>query len=1159
MILQKTLRKSLNQDHKFTIGDIINFGTNDCQKYGGMSSSMVVLVSTPISAAIGFSCLYQLLGVSIVPSMSIFFLLMLISFMVVRKNVVYQKEYMKLSGTLLQMTNELFSCIRFIKANGMESFFTARMCKTREKELTWLRYICYTMMYRIANSWLSSSILYVLPFLFYVFMGNVLTVAKIFTVLAVLRTFQDSLAYLPIVFASFLDVIVSSERLKNYLISEEKNHILNSYDPNGEFDLRISNASFYWRSLKLTPSATRNDQAANRESQTSINSTELSILSMDEQHSQILDQASFALRNISLEIKKGELIAVIGRSGSGKSSLLLSFLNELNFIDHPHLQFAINPSISFVSQKPWLQNESLKENILFGKVYDDAAYRKAIYLSCLEDDLRLLNNGSDSVIGDKGLNLSGGQKVRVSIARAIYQNSDLILMDDPLSALDSGVGDFILRKSICEKLKGKTRIIVTQNIGYLDCFDKIIFMEKGQIKYFGPLEGLKRLDSFIELQTLLEEIREAKKSQENNEKKPDDDEELFRVISNEGLVPAEDVVVEEKSESLEQPNQSTESNSSLPSAKLNFHTEIKEKTKAGFSLFFSYLGIGRFSYFIIPILGIIAFVLIGVYRYAFYNEQGSTPVSQFDKIHFFKILWLMEAGLLVIGICRGIFVYLFGLSVSANLSTLLIYTLLHAPLNSFFNRNSVGKILNRISGDIDVVDRTLPMALTILLNMAANLLLNISLIIFFSSHFVSVFIALYIVMVVKLYKEFTQAYSEITHINASSKSPIINLFSDCVHGLIDIRANQKMDHVNAKVSIAVDFHVKTCFVASGFGPWFRLRLLLLSSLIVIPVFGYVLLFQEDFLDYVAILVSVLMMNMDTIAALMNSVSTVEKSFVAFDRCKYYLDLTPESGFMMLRGQLQKITKGYPMSQIKQQEDNLLNTNDSWPTEGRIVFKNVGARYNSNARWVLRSLNFDIRPGEKIGLIGRTGAGKSSLIMMLFRFFEETEGEIEIDGINIDKVDVKYLRRNLTYISQDSYFFEGTVRENLDPFSQSTDEAIIALLKEANIYDKIELAGGLDSNFRSGSINLSAGESQILCFIRAVINLRKIVIMDEATSSLDLKSEKVLETMQHKYFRDCTTIIITHRLSTLSKTDRVILLANGRIQSITTFDSLRNQR
>lgn len=1163
LILEKTLRISLNQDHKFSLGDVINFGTVDAKKFGGISWSLVYMISIPISSVIGITYLYYLMGISIVPAFAAVFVLMYINYRYVKKGIVYQKEYMKVRGQRLKKTDEVFNNIRFIKSSGLEMFFCNKLDETRKEELNWLKYMSYRMTYTIWNSWLSSSVLTVVLLFCYIWLGNTLTVAKIFTAMSILRTFQDSLAYLPNVIGTFFDFIVSSERLTEYLTAEEKKTAENSYKPGDAYDIVLKGANFYWKDPppKEVPKGT-DDSKIDASQKSDLNEPLITDDNEQSEAQKSQKRAIFELMNFNLEIGKGELVAIIGKSGAGKTSFILSLLSELSFHENENFVFSVNPSISLVLQKPWIRNDTMRENILFGLDFDEDRYQRVLRLSCLDEDLHHFAQGDQTIIGDKGVNVSGGQRARIAIARALYQDKNLIIMDDPLSALDVNVGDTIFRQTILQQLHGKTRLIAIHNISYLKYFDKILFLDKGTIRYFGGYNDLVKLQEFAELVRILQEtsLFQSKDQLEAEAKHHDilepDKQEVESVDDDPQLHETKITDETRITESQEDKLLKTKTEISKTTTQMNIDEELKEKGEVNLKLFFKYLRLGRAIFLLFPMLGASMYIVFSAYRYFFYNEQGDLPPEQFNRSYFMKVTIILEIGFVTFGTLRGFFCLMFGLDVSRKLNSLIIFRMMHASVIKFFNKNPVGKILNRLSDDIETIDRSIPISTSYFFNVTSNILLNMILLLMLSSPFLIVFLVIYFVIIFRMQRVFTKSYKEVTRLNSTSKSPVFHLFSDSVNGLVDIRTNQKQNFIVESMGKHVDFHFRTGVVLSAYGEWFRLRVTLYSMMFIIPSYVFLLLFKENFLDYSSILVSVLTSNMEMFIYFMQVLSTLEKNFVSFDRCDFYMNLEMEAGLKKVPHYFKEIRDGFPISKVKaEEEEQLKKTLNEWPKHGQIVFSHVNVSYSYDNHYVLKDLFFEIKQGEKIGVIGRTGAGKSSLVTSIIRFFDSIEGKIEIDHFDIYKLDVKQLRRSLTYISQDSYFFEGSLRENLDPFNVASDEKIIELLKESEIYDKVALAGGLEWQLSSGGGNLSVGEKQILCFIRAIINLRKVIILDEATSNLDLKSENLLEKMKDKYFANSTTITIAHRLNTVYQSDRILVLEQGRIKTFSNVKDL----
>lgn len=566
LVLKKTMKTSFTQNTKYNIGEIINLGTVDSQRFLGLTFYFLYLISGPFTIVFGLTYIWLLIGWPLVPALFCFLILMVVNILIIKKGLLFQKMFMKIRSQRVKLTSEIFSNIKFVKSYSLETFFIKKIMDIRSEELRWLSYIFYRLMYSIANSSLSPGLFLLVLFSVYVAAGYNLTAGKIFTTISIFNSFVGVLTYLPNLFSNFIDIMISSERLTKFLLSpdiesienkykdlkmtklkvegedtidysvKEKQKEINLFDApfylkelqkdneentnvvnDSEFDIQIKNYDFCWTKFWMKNEDENEKKDEKKESKKEINS-ENSSLSESSQAS----SKTFRLKNINLEIKQGEFVCIIGKSGSGKSSLFLSILGELfaiksnemkniiNKLDNESIleenmmmnedeenELNYNPHLSFLSQKPWIRNATLKENILFGSEYEEEKYLKCIKYSGLEDDLKILLEGDATIIGDKGINLSGGQKVRVALARAFYNPSEMFLFDDPLSALDVNVGNLVFHKGFKEFLKGRTRLIITHNLGYLKHFNRILFMDQGEIVYDGSYENIQTKPFYI--------------------------------------------------------------------------------------------------------------------------------------------------------------------------------------------------------------------------------------------------------------------------------------------------------------------------------------------------------------------------------------------------------------------------------------------------------------------------------------------------------------------------------------------------------------------------------------------------------------------------------------------------------------------------------------
>lgn len=1148
LTLDKAMKISFNQHPNYNIGEIINLGTVDSQKFSDITTYMLYMLNVPVSIGIGLYYLYKLMGFAMVIGLAVMLMLMAICTIVVRRGIIYQKKFMEVRSERINKTSEIFHNIKFIKTFCLEEFFGNKIIEVRREELKWLNNIFKRKVFMVTNAFLSPGLMITSMFVMYVWFGNTLTVAKIFTSISVFKTFQISFTFLPDLVANFINVIVSSERLAKFLMAKDINQPINRYDHNDDYDIIIRNGNFYYF----------NDKPGNIDNNNDINNSNVrndaNILIKDNNDKEdrgLLDQpllnqsmdinksvTSFKLRNINIEIKKGELVAIIGKSGSGKTSLMLSLLGELNYKKYDDFIFCCNPDIAYVSQKAWIRNNTLKENIIFGNEYNDTKYSEAIKCSGLEDDLKILEHGDKTIIGDKGTNLSGGQKTRVSIARAIYSNKEVVFMDDPLSALDINVGDFVFRNCINGYLKQKTRVVITHNIAYLKQFDKIIFMDKGEIVKFGTYNEIKELDHFKELIQILEETSLLKESKAE--------------VSNKNIQPIVAVEkIEDESNGSKFSDDVTNTNDNEV-AEHNMNEEMKELNNVNFKLVASFFGLTSKLKLSIVVVAVILTMMANSYLYVFYNEQGEKDPANFDKFYFFKMFITLQVLIIFFNFVRAFFIFLFSLDVSNKLNTIIIFRMLHASINKFFNRNPIGKVLNRLSGDIEKLDTILPQNFSFISNFGSCLVLNLFMVTFSSGYVILFFIIIYFVLVLMIQRYFAITNIKQTKLDSATKSPFYSLFSDVVNGIVDIRTYKKELFIYDNMKYVVNSHVRCNFVLSALRYWFSLIISMSSLIFIIPALAYVILFQDNFMLYIGILLTSIMEVLNYITVALTVLSNIENNFVAFDRCHSYMLLEPESGYRGLEQTEIELYRG----REKLDFDSKKYITANWPTLGNIVFKAFSAKYSETMDYVLSNISINIKGGEKIGIIGRTGAGKTSMVMSLVRFFEHVEGTIQIDGVDIYNMDLKMLRSNITYISQDSYFFEGTLRNNLDPHHTKSDSELHELIQEADIIDEVTFKGGLDWKIVENGSNMSYGEKQILCFIRAIVELKKIIIMDEATSNLDIKSESIIEKMKEKYFRDRTTLTIAHRLNTIHQSDKILILERGQVRVFSPVKELK---
>lgn len=1059
----------------------------------------------------------------------------------------FQEEYLRFKGERVRIMEEVLSNINFIKANVLEFFFLRKVQKIRKSELDWIKKLSLRTVYVIFNAWISPALMTFATFYFFVRWGGKFSVSILFTSLFVMRTYQGDLTFLPNVIGSMIDFMVSSKRITEFMLTEKLKTLKCKRNSCENYDLVVQKIGFS-HPKKKSKKENKSENGHKKKkslnvkkgklnddlSEKLIESDTINQISIKDETKNESADFCFELKNLNLKIKKGELVAVIGQSGCGKSSLFLGLTGELIPHEDEDSKFVCNESVSFVSQSPWILNETIKNNILMDKEYNKERFENVVKLSNLKRDFEEMKEGEETIIGSKGSDVSGGQKIRIALARSLYSKAEMYLFDDVLSAFDVQVSESIFNEVICSFLKNKTRIISTHNISLLEKFDRIIFMEKGAIIFDGNFEELKTFPKFETLRKI-ECSKQIVIENKHFENKKEEEKENFKVKNDFPI--------------------------SLKEGKTGFKTllyrnmneEVQEDQAMTAQSIQSYVGLGSKFFLGCSIAFEFCFFGLNWFTYLFYNEYTKTDESKFEFVYFFKMLAFIQICSTILPTLRGFSILMFGLSIANKLSTLMAFRLIHASIGRFFQFNSSGKVLNRFSSDLETVDKSIPVTLSQQINLTFFVLLQFILMSFYSSPFLIVFIAIFGICIFKMRNNFVKKLKQVAKLDLVSKSPFFNFFGDTIYGLSDIRTSKQEDFVKKQMQEIIDNHVKCGYLLTACYKWFRLRVSLFSLIFMIPCCVFILIGNEETTKSIPVILFVMIQNIEYFISLINISNETERVFVAYGRCYNYTNLYYEKNSSYIMKNSEKIKRGIKLETI---EAEAKKKEKPFPSEFGIEFVQVSAKYKRNSNYVLKDLSFKIEENEKIGIIGRTGAGKSSITKLMLNFVEYTTGKILISGINAFEIDVKRLRKNLSYVSQETNFFEGTLRENLDMFGIKSDEEILELLREAEMSEKVSEMGGLYAKIENNGDNLSVGEKQILCFTRTIINLKNIVILDEATSSMDLKSEEVLEKMKKKYLKNCTIICIAHRLNTLHDSDRIFQMESGKIKNWISKDDFK---
>uniref|UniRef100_A0A6Q2WWX4 ATP-binding cassette, sub-family C (CFTR/MRP), member 2 n=1 Tax=Esox lucius TaxID=8010 RepID=A0A6Q2WWX4_ESOLU len=837
----------------------------------------------------------------------------------------------------------------------------------------------------------------------------------------------------------------------------------------------------------------------------------------------------------------GRLVAVVGVVGSGKSSLISAMLGEM----HSTKGFVnVQGSVAFVPQQAWIQNATLRDNILFGSPVQETRFQATLEACALMPDLELLPGGVHTEIGEKGINLSGGQKQRVSLARAVYSKADVYLLDDPLSAVDSHVGKHLFDEVVGRRglLKDKTRILVTHGVSFLPYVDEIVVLKNGCVSEVGSYQNLK--DSKGAFSEFL-----------NTYAKEDGKKNTGGVCANyRGItllsLPGKKNIQEKTLIKLLSINQSCRINQSC-SALLIFICRfffslslyLSPSTQVKFSVYLQYLRSMGWCY------TSMVFLVYFIQNVAFIGQNLWLSDWTNDAVEYYNMTypnWKRDTRIGVfgaLGMAQGLFVFLGTLllangSINASriLHSQLLKNILRVPM-VFFDTTPSGRVVNRFAKDIFTVDEAIPQSFRSWIMCFLGVLGTLFAICLATPIFTAIIIPLAVIYYF-VQRFYVATSRQLRRLDSVSRSPIYSHFGETMSGLSVIRAYGHQDRFLKHNEKVIDENLKSVYPWVVSNRWLAIRLEFLGNLVVF--FSAMLaVISRDTLDsgLVGLSISYALNVTQTLNWLVRMTSELETNIVAVERISEYTKLENEADWVS--GQ---------------------RPSEKWPEAGRLRFENYKVRYRPELDLVLHGITCNIESTEKIGIVGRTGAGKSSLTNCLFRIIEAAEGRILIDGIDIASLGLHDLRSRLTIIPQDPVLFSGTLRMNLDPFETFSDEEIWGVLELSHLKDYVGgLQEGLNHEVSEGGENLSVGQRQLLCLARALLRKSRILILDEATAAVDLETDDLIQTTIRQEFAHCTVLTIAHRLHSILDSNRVMVLDAGKIVEFDSPSTLFNQQ
>ncbi|RMZ95784.1 canalicular multispecific organic anion transporter 1 [Brachionus plicatilis] len=1064
LIYKKSFRLSTESKRKATTGEILNLMQVNTQIFIELSQYGHQVWSAPIKIIFCSILLWIYIGPAVLAGVATMVILVLLNSIFMAKYTRAESEKLKFKDSKMKILNEVLNGIKVIKFYGWEISFEKMINKIRNSELKVLKkgsifYSCFNFTFGFTSFMITFVSL--LTFI-YIDDKNVLTPTVAYVTLSLFNSIRIPMFLFGPAVSNLIQTIISLNRIQKFLLLEEIETDQISYRKNDDHAIIFEKANFSW------------EKSSNK----------------------------LILRGINCEIPHQRLVAIVGKVGSGKSSILSSILGEMCKTEG---NLNIDGSISYVPQQAWIQNATVRENIVFGNEFDHKYYNKIIQACSLETDLEILVAGDRTEIGEKGINLSGGQKQRISLARAVYNNSDIFLFDDPLSAVDAHVGKHIFQNVMGPNglLKNKTRVLVTNSINLLPEVDLIFMLENGQIVESGNYNKLINLNgcftSFINNSFVDETEKENKDKQDNS-------------------------IEEQKAESCEIKN---EKDFDEDNAKIIEKENIESgnlKTKTIFEYF-------KACSFLSTILFLFGYVLMNVF-YAFSSfwlsewtnaniEESGDKLDKGFRIFIYGLLGFSQN---IFSFSSEIISVKMIMNSSRNLHQNMLESVMHSTMQ-FFESTPIGRILNRFSKDIINLEFIIPAAFRDFIYCVFDLITTAVVITLSTPLFLAVIVPISIIYVF-IQRFYVVSSSKLKRLDATTRSPIYSHFGETLNGLSTINAYNAQSRFINLLEKKINENNSYFYPSMVSTRWCAVQMEIIGIILIISACIFAVMAKGSISPGIIGLSISFALNISSMMRYgVKCASDLESNLTSVERINEYCN-TP-------------------------QEANWQNTNykpdDKWPENGEIKFIDYSVRYRQDLDFALKNINCHIKPSEKIGIVGRTGAGKSSLSLALFRLLERNDGEILIDNMNTKRMGLHDLRQKLTIIPQDPVLFSGTLRMNLDPFEQSTDKQIWNALEKAHLKTFVEnLDKKLLFECSEGGENLSVGQRQLICLARALIRNSKILLLDEATAAIDHNTDNLVQETIRTAFSHCTMITIAHRLNTILDSDRIMVLDKGKI-------------
>uniref|UniRef100_UPI00358FFAEC ATP-binding cassette sub-family C member 9-like n=1 Tax=Myxine glutinosa TaxID=7769 RepID=UPI00358FFAEC len=1137
---------------EMTVGQICNLVAIDTNQLMWFFFLCPNLWAMPVQIIMGVILLYCQLGESALIGATVIAVLAPAQYLIATKLAEVQKCTLEHSNERFMKTSEMLKGIKLLKLYAWENIFCANIEKMRNEELKSLKtFALYTALSIFLNAAIPIAAVLTTFVVHAHALPGTLTPYVAFASLSLFYILVTPLFLLSTVVRFTVKALVSVQKVQEFLNSEEI----------GEEGVCVT-----WEMPTESLCETLPLKAINRKHPGKRSGAAPECSAFYPSRSLRLDEPAvkvtngfFAwtsgvptLSNINIRIPYGQLTMLVGQVGCGKSSLLLATLGEMHKVSgtitwNTRTESALNGrrskkrgSVAYAAQKPWLLNATVEENITFGSLFNKQRYKAVIDTCSLQPDIDILPQGDQTLIGERGVNLSGGQRQRISVARVLYQETNVVFLDDPFSALDIHLSDHLLQEGIVKLLHNdkRTTVLVTHKLQYLPHADWIVAMKDGSVLREGTL---------LDIQTQDPELYEHWKTLMNRQ-----DKEFQKDTESEGRTALERKnlrrAMYSREAQLKTQVEDEEEEEELESSEDDMSSAFRQRTELPWRAFGRYLSSGGVPLLLLLLISQLLkhTVMVAIDYWlaewtshimsSNYSADASTHKEGESSGQSFHSVVFGALSVLGILLCliTSLTVEWTGVKSSHSVHNTMLRKVVQAPMR-FFDTTPLGHILNRFSADTNIMDQQIPTTLESLMRSALLCLSALGVISYVTPVFLIALVPLAIIFYF-IQKYFRVASRDLQQLDDTTQLPLFSHFSETAEGIATIRAFRHEVRFRQQLLELTDANNVAYLFLSSANRWLEVRLDYIGACIVL-IAAVTSINKYDGLNsgLVGLGLTYALMVSNYLNWVIRNFADIEVHMGAIKRVNGLLDIETETYEGLL-----------PAAQVP----------DNWPECGEIKIQELSVRYDCTLKAVLKQINAHIEPGQKVGICGRTGSGKSSLSLAFFRMVDTFEGRIIIDNIDIAKLPLHTLRSRFSIILQDPVLFSGSIRFNLDPEDKCTDSMLWEALEIAQLKQVVKtLPGGLDAIVKENGENFSVGQRQLFCLARAFVRKSSIFIMDEATASIDMATENILQKVVMTAFANRTVVIIAHRVHTILTADLVMVLRRGSIMEFDQPDAL----